>query len=117
MNTSTETGDVVVTDPNGNQTEYIFYGGVLTSRTLGYGTSSSSVWTYVPDSSTLLNDVVTDPDNNTTTYAYDADGNIISKTNGLGDTWTYAYNSFDEQTCAASPEASSPCSALVRRPQ
>ena len=37
---------------------------------------------------------------------------MLTKTNALGKTWSYSYNSFDEQTCAAEPLASSPCSSL-----
>ena len=64
------------------------------------------------DPTTLGQASVTDPNGNATSETYDADGNVVSKTNGLGRTWTYTYNSFDEQTCAASPQAPSPCSAL-----
>ena len=44
---------------------------------------------------------------------YDADGNVLTSTNALGNTSTYSYNSFDEQTCAAEPSAADPCSSLV----
>ena len=103
----------VVTDPDGNETLYSFdTNGELVSMTKAYGTTAAATWTYTYDPTTLAQASVTDPNDSTTTETYDADGNVVSKTNGLGSTWTYTYNSFDEQTCAASPQAPSPCSAL-----
>ena len=103
----------VVTDPDGNETLYSFdTNGELVSMTKAYGTTAAATWTYIYDPTTLGQASVTDPNGNTTSETYDADGNVVSKTNGLGRTWTYTYNSFDEQTCAASPQAPSPCSAL-----
>ena len=55
---------------------------------------------------------VTDPNLNTTSSTYDSAADLLTNTNGLNNTWTYSYNDFGEQTCAATPEASSPCSAL-----
>jgi RHS repeat-associated protein len=103
----------VVTDPDGNETLYSFdTNGELVSMTKAYGTTAAATWTYIYDPTTLGQASVTDPNGNATSETYDADGNVVSKTNGLGRTWTYTYNSFDEQTCAASPQAPSPCSAL-----
>ncbi|MHB8458421.1 MAG: hypothetical protein ACYDBS_12150, partial [Acidimicrobiales bacterium] len=112
MNESTGNGDVVVTNPKGNKTEYVYTGNVLTIRIDGYGSSSSTTWTYKPDSSTLLVDSVTDPNGNATYYSYDAAGNVISKTDAIGDRWTYSYNAFDEQTCATEPLSTSTCQQL-----
>ena len=112
MDMSTGTGYTVVTDPDGNETQYTYAGNVLTQSVVGYGGSSPSTWSYSLDSTTLLNDSVTDPNSNETSYTYDADGNITSKTNALGNTWTYTFNGFDEQTCATLPLASNPCSSL-----
>ncbi len=103
----------IVTDPDGNETLYSFdTNGELASMTDAYGTASAATWTYTYDPVTLAQASVTDPNDNTATETYDSNGNLLSRTNALGETWSYAYNGFDEQTCAASPEAASPCSAL-----
>jgi RHS repeat-associated protein len=47
-----------------------------------------------------------------TSSTYDSSGNVLTTTNGLGNTWSYSYNSFNEQTCAAEPLAANPCSTL-----
>jgi RHS repeat-associated protein len=112
LDTSTEDGYTVVTDPDGNETEYIYNGGVLVQKVLAFGTSSPSTWTYTPDPATLLPIAISDPNNNTTAYTYDANGNATSITNPLGNTWTYRYNSFDERTCATLPLAASACASL-----
>jgi RHS repeat-associated protein len=112
MDATTGNGYTVVTDPDGNKTEYLYYGGALIEKVLGFDTGSPSSWTYSPDPNTLLPVAITDPNGNTTTYGYDADGNVTSKTNALGNTWTYTYNGFDERTCAALPLAAGPCSSL-----
>ncbi|MGH9293248.1 MAG: DUF6531 domain-containing protein [Acidimicrobiales bacterium] len=112
MDTTTGSGDVIVTDPDGNETNYAYGGNVLVQKTVGYGTSSPSTWTYNPDPASLLDDSVTNPDGDTTTYAYDQDGNLVSLTNPLGNTWTYAYNLLDEQTCSTEPLAAETCSQL-----
>ncbi|HEX4345399.1 MAG TPA: DUF6531 domain-containing protein [Solirubrobacteraceae bacterium] len=105
-------GYTLTTDPDGNQTKYGYSGGLLVSKTLDYGGSTPSTWAYTHDPTTLLLDEVTDPDSHTTTTSYDADGNVTSKTDGLGDTSTYSYNAFDEAVCAALPLAAASCSSL-----
>ncbi len=112
LDAPTGTGYTLVTDPDGNVTEYEFTNGLLTGRVLGYGTSTPSTWTYNRDSTTAEIDSTTDPNSNTTSSTYDSAGNVTSKTNALGNTWTYAYNAFDEQTCATLPLAANPCSSL-----
>ncbi|MGA2805312.1 MAG: hypothetical protein ABSF89_13135 [Acidimicrobiales bacterium] len=111
MNPSNGDGTVVVTDANGNQDTYDFTGNVLTQKTVGASTTA-----YKDDTSTALTDQITVGNGNTTSTSYDSAANVLSQTDALGNTWTYSYNSFDEQTCAAAPEASSPCSALSPPP-
>jgi RHS repeat-associated protein len=105
-------GYTLVTDPDGNETQYSYTNGLLTSRRKGYGTSSPSTSSYSPDPDTDLNDATTNPDHQTTSYTYDADGNLTSTTNPLGEESTASYNSFDEPVCQTLPLASSPCSSL-----
>ena len=112
MNTSTGNGSVVVTDPDGNETQDLYSAGELVQTTIGYGTSAAATFYFGYDPATLMREFVLDPDGDITNESYDSQGNLLSKTNGLGNTWTYSFNSFGEQTCAALPEASAPCSAL-----
>ena len=110
MNASTGDGEVFVVDPDGNESKYVYEGNVLLERVAGYGSTNST--TQYLDNTLLLRADVIDPNGNTTSYTYDADGNTLTKTNTLGNTWSYSYNDFDEQTCAALPLAANPCSSL-----
>jgi RHS repeat-associated protein/uncharacterized repeat protein (TIGR02059 family) len=109
---SSGNGYTLVTDPDGNQTQYTYNNRILVGRVLGYGSSSPSIWNYRPDPSTLLDDTVIDPNDNETDYTYDSNGDLSSKTNQLGSIWSYSYNSFDEQTCATLPLATDQCASL-----
>jgi RHS repeat-associated protein len=112
LDPGTGDGYTLVTDPDGNTTQYRFDSGILAAKTEGYGSGSPSTWTYVLDPSTLLVDAVIDPNGNMTTYVHDADGNVTSMTNPLGSTWTSSYNVFDEATCVTLPLSSSACASL-----
>jgi RHS repeat-associated protein len=109
---TTLNGTVVVTDPDGFKTAYAFNEGALVEKTTAYDTGDAAITTYDVDSSTLLDDSVTNPDDNVTSYTYDDEGNTLTKTNALDETWSYSYNDFNEVTCAAEPMAADPCSAL-----
>jgi trimeric autotransporter adhesin len=112
MDDATGDGTVVVTDPDGNESAYFFEDDILEQMTVGYGGPNPSTTVYLSDLATLLTDEVIDPNGNVTATTYDADGDVTSSSNALGDTSTYSYNSFDEQTCAALPLAADPCSSL-----
>ena len=109
---SSGTGYTLVTDPDGNQTQYTYDNRILVGRTIGYGSSSPSTWSYRPDPATLQDDTVVDPNGNETDYTYNASGDLTSKTNALGAAWSYSYNSYDERTCTALPLAADPCAYL-----
>ena len=111
-NFSSSGGTTTVTDPNGNVEQETYVNGEMTSVTKGYGTSSPSTTTYSYDPSSLGTTSTTNPDGDTSTATYDADGNVLTSTNALGNTTTYSYNFLDEQTCKALPEAASPCADL-----
>lgn len=78
------------------------YGGVLRTTTNTYNTSGQLTqvvvstngmdtprsWTYTYNSQKLL-ETATAPDSRTTTYAYDANGNLLSVENAMGQTTTY----------------------------
>ena len=109
---STGTGYTLVTDPDGNQTQYTYNNRIMVGRTLGYSGSSPSTWSYRPDPTTMQDDTIVDPNGNETDYTYNSSGELTSKTNALGATWSYSYNSFDEPTCATLPLAANQCAAL-----
>jgi RHS repeat-associated protein len=113
MTASTLTGTVIKTDPDNNETAYTFFDGTLTGTTTANGTTSAATTSLVIDPATLLDDSVTDPDGDTTTNTYDANGNLLTRTNALGNISSYSYNSFNEPTCVAEPLAANPCSSLT----
>lgn len=89
-------GTTTITDPKGNVTEEHFSNLEPVVITRGYGTSSAATWKYAYDPSTLALAQTTDPNNDTTTYTDDGDGNITSVTDPLQDKTTSTYNGFDE---------------------
>jgi RHS repeat-associated protein len=112
MDSSTLTGTVVETDADSNERQYAFNEGTLTGVTTGYGTDSAATTAYDLDPTTLLNDSVTDAVGNVSSYTYDGDGDVLTTTNALDNTASYAYNLFDEATCVAQALATDPCSSL-----
>ena len=112
MNESTGDGDVVVTDPDNNVNEFFFQTGILDETIIGYGSSLPSETSVDPSATTLLVGATVNPDGATTNYTYDADGNLTSSTNALGETTTSSYNTFDEAICSTTAMAAAPCSSL-----
>jgi RHS repeat-associated protein len=112
LNPDSGNGYVVATDPDGNQTKTTYNAGVVVGSESGYGLSSSSTTGLVPDPSTLLDTSIVDPNGHSSEFSYDASGNATSSTDQLSQTSSSSYNSFDEQTCVATPMAASPCSSL-----
>ena len=108
----TFSGDSLVTDPDGNVTQYVYDNGTLVGKSEGYGTQKPSLWTYHVDSGSLLDTEIYDPDNRLTTYTYDSDGNTSSTTNPLREKSTASFNGFDEQTCTTLPQAADGCDSL-----
>jgi len=106
-------GTTTITDPDGNVEVQDYIDGALQSVTKGYGTGSAATWSYQYDPASFGLTSTTDPDGNVTTNTYDTNGNLLSATNALGNSTTYSYNSFNEQTCVAEPLAANPCSSLT----
>jgi RHS repeat-associated protein len=122
MNATTGTGFVTVTDPDLNSTLYYYVQGALASQTVLTGTTVTSTSEDFPDTTaasisnpsggTLQDTSTTDGDGNTTTTAYNADGNPTTSTapgpNGTPATTTSAYTSLlQDEDCTATAEASS----------
>ncbi len=92
-----------LTDPNGNVIVERFQGTLLLSRTKGYGTPQAATWTYTYDPTTLGIASETDPNGHTTINTYDARGNLLSRTDALSRTTTYAYNALSDTTAITDP--------------
>jgi RHS repeat-associated protein len=102
-NLSPEGGTTTITDPHGNVTVQTYAYGILTSTTTGVGTSNPATWTYVHDPVTLMPTQVIDPNGNTTTSTYDADGNALTVTDPLSNETVSTYNSFNEPLTITDP--------------
>ena len=87
-----------VTDPNGNVDVQNYTNGLLTSLTRGSGTPQAATWTYGYQSPTLAATSVTDPNGHTSHATYDAQANLLTKTDGLARTTTFTYDSLNDLT-------------------
>jgi RHS repeat-associated protein len=126
--TSTDTGTVVVSDPNenydqsssinngdGNVTLDSYADGTLLSQVKGFGyeTDNSSPYTHypmdsavtasIPDPYTWLPATSVDADGNLTTTSYDASGNVIQSVDPMGRTTSSVYNVFNEVLQTSDP--------------
>jgi RHS repeat-associated protein len=96
-------GSTTMTDPDGNETVYQFSELEMVSETLGAGTAAAATTSYSYDPATLGIISETNPDGDTTTNTYDANGNLLTSTDPLGNTTTYTYNSLNEVTSKEDP--------------
>ena len=119
MDPASGSGYVTVTDPDNNKTVYGYQSGTLTSK--AQYTASISTPTSENDykpltiggilgGGSLLDTAVTDGDDNTTTYTYDAAGDMTSTTAPSPDGPATATSGFDSEggeTCDGTTQASS----------
>ena len=112
MNFGLGNGDSVVTDPDSNESEYLYSTGVLDAKVIGYGSPVPSDTFYTLSTTTLLPSSVIDPDGGVTSTTYNVSGDVLTSTDQLVRETTDAYNSFDEATCATKPLSTSACSSL-----
>ncbi len=99
---ATETGTVTFTNRTGDTTVDTYTSGLLTSKTLGSGTSAST-WTYAYDPAALTLTTTTDPNNNVWTYASDSYGNRTLIVDPLGNTTRLSYGPHSEPTAVTDP--------------
>lgn len=92
-----------VTDPNGNVEVQNYTNGLLISLTRGSGTPQAATWTYGYQSPTLAPTSISDPNGHTSHATYDAQANVLTKTDGLGRTTTYTYDSLNDLTEVKDP--------------
>jgi RHS repeat-associated protein len=102
-NFSSTGGTTTITDPHGNVEVENYTDGELMTLTKAHGTSAAATWTYTYDQTLLGTATVTDPNSHTTTNTYDAEGNLLTSKDGLGNTTTYTYNSFNEPLTITKP--------------
>lgn len=98
------TTTTTIADPAGNQTVERFNSYLqLISITKGQGSSAAatSAYTYVANNGELAN--ATDPDSNTTSFTWDAQGNRLSATDPLGNTTTSTYDPQNDLTSVTDP--------------
>jgi RHS repeat-associated protein len=104
-------GSDVVTDPAGHETYELYQYGLRTEVTYGYGTSSATTWHYAYDPRTaeLVASYVEapgDPNDHATSSTYDAQGHMLSSTDGDGRTTTYTYDSLGDVLTETAPNPS-----------
>jgi RHS repeat-associated protein len=102
-NASAAGGTTTMTSPNGNVTVFDYQNLELQSEKAGAGTAQAATTSYTYDPVTLGVASVTDADGGTTTSTYDAQGSLLTQTDPLGRTTTYAYSSFNEPTSVIDP--------------
>ncbi|MGA8726232.1 MAG: RHS repeat-associated core domain-containing protein [Acidimicrobiales bacterium] len=110
-NFSASGGTTTIIDPRGVSEVQDYTNGTLVSTTKAAGTASAATWRFSYDPATLGTASTTDPDGQTTTATFDADGNQLSSTDALGRTTTYTYNGLDEQTSVTNPQGVTTTSA------
>lgn len=93
----------VITDPDGHVTADRYVNNVLLSETRGYGTPDAATWTYASDPNTLGVTEETDPNRHTSYDTYDSNGNLLSHTDALSRTTSYAYDALNDTTAITDP--------------
>ena len=96
-------GSTTITYPHGIVETENYLKGLLSSITKGVGSSNPSTWQYTYDTGTYAPTSVIDPNNNVSTYIYDANGNVISATDADSRSTTASYNSFNEPVTITDP--------------
>jgi len=97
------TQTTTITDPKGNVTKEVYQNNELLTETTGYGTPQAATWTYSYDPATFGVASVTDPNGHTSYNTYDSRGNLLSHTDALSRTTSYAYDALNDTTAITDP--------------
>jgi RHS repeat-associated protein len=121
MDSITGDGQVIVLDPDDNQTAYEYTSGILNEKFVGYDPSSSqpppSDTIYSPNAASLLDQTVTNPDGATMTYAYDSSWNLTSSIGPpttaapSGAETSSAFTSLEQPNCTTTALAAETCAS------
>ena len=98
-NESDAGGTTTGTDQSGDVTQFDYTAGVFGGAVDLVGTGLQSSNPVGWDQATLESTVTFDPDGHKTTNTYDAQGNLLSSTDGAGNTTTSVYNSNNQAWC------------------
>ena len=96
-------GTTTITDGKGNQTREQFSNNEVVSVTRGYGTTQAATWTYAYDPSVLAVTSATDPNSHATSLTWDANGNLLTRTDALNHTTRYTYDALNGVTSMTDP--------------
>jgi len=96
-------GKTTITDPNGNQTVDIYQNTELIQETKAFGTLQAATSNYSYDQVSLGIATIKDANGNVTSNTWDANGNLLSRTDALAQTTRHAYNSFNEPVSTTDP--------------
>ncbi|HXS64559.1 MAG TPA: DUF6531 domain-containing protein [Streptosporangiaceae bacterium] len=96
-------GATTMTDPDGHVTKYEYSDLELVAVTADAGKADAARTTITYDPLTLGIVSETNPDGDTTTSTYDANGNLLTTTDALGNKTTYAYNGLNQVLTKTDP--------------
>jgi len=96
-------GATKVTSPGGGVTVHEYRFGVLVSTAVAWGSPEQATWSYAYEPASLGVSAVIDPRGGVATMDYDASGNLVSRTDAAGRSWTYTYDEANRPLSATDP--------------
>jgi RHS repeat-associated protein len=96
------TDQTTITDPLGRVTVEHFSRGQLVSKTTAAGTSQQATWSYGYDADRNLASI-TAPNNDVTSYSYDAHGNLTQRQDAARNRTTITYTALNDPATVTDP--------------
>ena len=84
-------------------TVYYYSSNVLVEQSTAYGTSAQANTYFYRDPSSMEPTSVVDGNGNSSSATYDTTGDVLTSTDGAGDTTAHAYNAFGQSYCTVDP--------------
>jgi len=100
---TTLAGGVIVTDPESHAVAKTYSNGILTAETAGYGTPAAATTRYLHDPRSGQVAQIIDPNGNHTSFTYDANGTLTSKTDPLLRQTLVENNEYGQPTLITDP--------------